>query len=129
MAFAASNGVGPSLREIAASSSHAKVAAQMGPVGGKDSCEQAPRWTLECTDTTICSPRRRGVIRSLVDRILLAAVSLFGMLVSALILFASVDSTNRGDARFLEGIGYTGHFLASIITMRVVTSSRATGQD
>lgn len=59
-------------------------------------------------------------IRSLIDRILLAAVGLTGMLVSALLLLAFAGSTNRGDARILEAIGYTGLFLGTIITMRVV---------
>jgi hypothetical protein len=56
----------------------------------------------------------------MVDRTLLAAVGLAGILVSALILLASADSMNRADARFLEAIGYTGLFIGSIITMRVV---------
>jgi uncharacterized membrane protein len=56
----------------------------------------------------------------LINRALLAAVGLLGILTSAILLLASTTSSNQGDARVLEGIGYAGLFLGSVITMRVV---------
>jgi ubiquinone biosynthesis protein len=69
---------------------------------------------------SFADPGDAAFLRSLVNRALLAAVGLVGILTAAIILLASSTSSNQGDARVLEGIGYAGLFLGSVITMRVV---------
>jgi ubiquinone biosynthesis protein len=58
-------------------------------------------------------------VRDLANRAMLAGVGLVGILTSAIILVAATSASGN-DARTLEGIGYVGLFLGSIITMRVV---------
>ena len=60
-------------------------------------------------------------VRDLANRAMLAAVGLVGILTSA-IRAARVDgaSADATEARTLEGIGYVGLFLGTVITMRVV---------
>ena len=69
---------------------------------------------------SFADPADAAFFRSLVNRALLAAIGLVGILTAAIILLASSTSSNQGDARVLEGIGYAGLFLGSVITMRVV---------
>ncbi len=69
---------------------------------------------------SFADPADAAFLRALVNRALLAAVGLVGILTAAIILLASTTATNHGDARVLEGIGYAGLFLGSVITMRVV---------
>jgi ubiquinone biosynthesis protein len=59
-------------------------------------------------------------VRDLANRATLAAVGLVGLLSSAVLLLAAANTGDTNDASTLEGIGYIGLFLASIITMRVV---------
>jgi ubiquinone biosynthesis protein len=58
-------------------------------------------------------------VRDLANRAMLAAVGLVGILTSSVLLVAAT-STGGDDASTLEGIGYTGLFLGTVITMRVV---------
>ncbi len=59
-------------------------------------------------------------VRTLLNRAILAAVGIIGLAVSALLLLAAAQESNGRDSSTLEAIGYSGMFLASIITMRVV---------
>ncbi len=59
-------------------------------------------------------------VRTLLNRAILAAVGIIGLAVSALLLLASAQESNGRDSSTLEAIGYSGMFLATIITMRVV---------
>jgi ubiquinone biosynthesis protein len=59
-------------------------------------------------------------VRDLINRALLAAVGLVGILTSAIILLASTRAATRGDETIMEGIAYVGLFLGSIIIMRVI---------
>jgi ubiquinone biosynthesis protein len=65
-------------------------------------------------------PTDAAFVRDLVNRALMAAVGLVGILTAAIILLASTRVANRGDETILEGIGYVGLFLGSIVTMRVI---------
>jgi ubiquinone biosynthesis protein len=59
-------------------------------------------------------------VRDLANRAVLAAVGLVGILTSAVLLVAATGAATTDEVNTLEGIGYTGLFLGSIITMRVV---------
>jgi ubiquinone biosynthesis protein len=59
-------------------------------------------------------------VRDLTNRAVLAAVGLVGLVTSAVLLLASASTGDANDAATLEGIGYIGLFLGSVITMRVV---------
>jgi hypothetical protein len=59
-------------------------------------------------------------VRTLLNRAILAAVGILGLAVSALLLLAAAQESNARDSLTLEAIGYSGMFLATIITMRVV---------
>lgn len=59
-------------------------------------------------------------VRDLANRAMLAAVGLVGILTSAVLLLAASGAADSNEAATLEGIGYVGLFLGSIITMRVV---------
>jgi ubiquinone biosynthesis protein len=59
-------------------------------------------------------------VRDLANRAMLAAVGLVGILTSAVLLLAASGASDTSEAATLEGIGYVGLFLGSIITMRVV---------
>ncbi|MGZ8762291.1 MAG: ABC1 kinase family protein [Acidimicrobiia bacterium] len=65
-------------------------------------------------------PDDAAFVRTLLNRAVLAAVGLMGLTVSALTLLAAAQESNGRDASTLEAIGYSGMFLATIITMRVV---------
>jgi ubiquinone biosynthesis protein len=58
-------------------------------------------------------------VRDLANRAMLVAVGLVGILTSSVLLVAA-SSSGGDDASTLEGIGYTGLFLGTVITMRVV---------
>jgi ubiquinone biosynthesis protein len=59
-------------------------------------------------------------VRDLANRAMLAAVGLFGILTSAIVLVASASAPDPTDASTLEGIGYVGLVLGTVVTMRVV---------
>ena len=65
-------------------------------------------------------PDDAAFIRTLLNRAVLAAVGIIGLAVSALLLLAAAQESNGRDASTLAAIGYSGMFLATIITMRVV---------
>ena len=65
-------------------------------------------------------PDDAAFVRTLLNRAVLAAVGLIGLTVSALLLLAAAQEPNAQDSTTLEAIGYSGMFLATIITMRVV---------
>ena len=65
-------------------------------------------------------PDDAASVRTLLNRAVLAAVGLIGLTVSALLLLAAAQEPNAQDSTTLEAIGYSGMFLATIITMRVV---------
>ncbi|MBO0729898.1 MAG: AarF/ABC1/UbiB kinase family protein [Acidimicrobiaceae bacterium] len=65
-------------------------------------------------------PSDASFVRDLINRALLTAVGLIGILTSAIILLASTRAPTRGDETVMEGIAYIGLFLGSIVTMRVV---------
>ncbi len=59
-------------------------------------------------------------VRDLANRAMLAAVGLVGILTAAVLLLAAGSSGDTNEAATLEGIGYVGLFLGTVITMRVV---------
>lgn len=59
-------------------------------------------------------------VRDLVNRVLMTVVGVVGILTAGIILLASTRAGTRGDRDILEGIGYVGLFVGSIVTMRVV---------
>ena len=59
-------------------------------------------------------------VRDLANRAMLAAVGLVGILTSAVLLLAATARDDSDEANTLEGIGYVGLFLGTVITMRVV---------
>ncbi len=59
-------------------------------------------------------------VRDLANRAMLAAVGLVGILTAAVLLLAASGAADTNEAATLEGIGYVGLFLGSVITMRVV---------
>lgn len=59
-------------------------------------------------------------VRDLANRAMLAAVGLVGILTSAVLLVAATSAGTSDETNTLEGIGYVGLFLGSVITMRVV---------
>ena len=59
-------------------------------------------------------------VRDLANRAVLAAVGLVGILTSAVLLVAATGAATTDETNTLEGIGYVGLFLGSVITMRVV---------
>ena len=59
-------------------------------------------------------------VRDLANRAMLAAVGLVGILTSAVLLVAAMTTSDNTQAATLEGIGYVGLFLGTVITMRVV---------
>ena len=65
-------------------------------------------------------PADATFIRDLINRTLMTAVGLTGIITSAIILLASTRAHSRGDETLLEGIGYVGLFLGSVVTMRVL---------
>ena len=59
-------------------------------------------------------------VRDLANRAILAASGLVGILTAAVLLLAAASTGDSNEAATLEGIGYVGLFLGTIITMRVV---------
>jgi ubiquinone biosynthesis protein len=59
-------------------------------------------------------------VRDLVNRGVLAAVGIIGMVASAIVLLASTAEGDATQASTLAGVGYVGLFLSTIISMRVV---------
>ncbi|MGZ4757078.1 MAG: ABC1 kinase family protein [Acidimicrobiia bacterium] len=59
-------------------------------------------------------------VRDLANRAMLAAVGLVGILTSAVLLLAATGAADTTETATLEGIGYVGLFLGTVITMRVV---------
>jgi ubiquinone biosynthesis protein len=65
-------------------------------------------------------PREVVFVRSLVNRAVLAAVGVGGLVVSALLLLVAAQDPDARDAALIESIGFVGLFVASIVTLRVV---------
>jgi ubiquinone biosynthesis protein len=82
--------------------------------------EQLRAGQLTIRTRRFADEREATFVRDLANRATLAAVGLVGLLSSAVLLLAAESASDRNDASTLEGIGYIGLFLASIITMRVV---------
>ena len=59
-------------------------------------------------------------VRDLANRAMLAAVGLVGILTSSVLLVAATSAGTTDEVNTLEGIGYVGLFLGTVITMRVV---------
>jgi hypothetical protein len=59
-------------------------------------------------------------VRDLVNRGVLAAVGIIGMVASAIVLLASTAEGDATQASTLAGVGYVGLFLSTVISMRVV---------
>jgi ubiquinone biosynthesis protein len=65
-------------------------------------------------------PGEAAFVRSLVNRVVLAAVGVAGLVVSALLLLVAAQDPDGRDAATLESIGFVGLFVATIVTLRVV---------
>lgn len=59
-------------------------------------------------------------VRDLVNRGVLAAIGVLGLVASALLLVAATASGDPTQSSTLEGVGYVGLFLGTVISMRVV---------
>ncbi len=59
-------------------------------------------------------------VRDLANRAILAASGLVGILTAAVLLLAAASTGDSNEAATLEGIGYVGLFLGTVISMRVV---------
>jgi ubiquinone biosynthesis protein len=59
-------------------------------------------------------------VRDLANRAILAASGLLGILTAAVLLLAAASTGDSNEAATLEGIGYVGLFLGTVICMRVV---------
>ena len=59
-------------------------------------------------------------VRDLANRAILAASGLVGILTAAVLLLAATSAGDSNEAATLEGIGYVGLFLGTVISMRVV---------
>ncbi len=59
-------------------------------------------------------------VRDLANRAILAASGLIGILTAAVLLLAAASTGDSNEAATLEGIGYVGLFLGTVISMRVV---------
>jgi ubiquinone biosynthesis protein len=65
-------------------------------------------------------PDEAAFVRDLVNRGVLAAVGIIGMVASAIVLLASTAEPDPSQASTLAGVGYVGLFLSTVISMRVV---------
>lgn len=74
---------------------------------------------LTIRTSRFADPAEATFVRDLVNRAMLAAVGLFGILTAAVLLLAASSATGDESAT-LEGVGYVGLFLGTVITMRVV---------
>jgi ubiquinone biosynthesis protein len=65
-------------------------------------------------------PHEAAFMRDLVNRGVLAAIGILGMVASAIVLLASTSEPDPTQASTLAGVGYVGLFLSTVISMRVV---------
>jgi ubiquinone biosynthesis protein len=82
--------------------------------------EQLRSGQLTMRTRRFADPDEAAFVRDLANRAMLAAVGLVGILTSSVLLVASTGAADSDTVNTLEGIGYVGLFLGSVITMRVV---------
>lgn len=75
---------------------------------------------LTLRTTRFADASEAAFVRDLVNRGLLAACGLLGLLASAIVLLASTSTGDATQASTMRGIGYLGLFLGTVVSMRVV---------